>query len=294
MDFFKGLNSAQIGALRHCGGYRDLQAGEVLFHQGDPAYGLFAIIRGKMEILKITRDGTVKLAELGANETFGEIGMLSSNAQRTATARAVEQTVLFEVRHNPLEMFQQVGDHTALIRMAQNLICLLGRRLRGKDDPGAPQIAPESALIMPVPGYEFKTDGALKTVKDVLPGGLLQKWFSQPKFKAGEFLCKEGDVADGFYYLNSGSVRVIKKRGEGSEIIGMMHAPTVVGELGFFSGEPRAATIEAVEDVGATHFSGKDFKRLEKEDPQKAVDLLFAAAQLIIHLLFEREGSAEL
>ncbi len=74
-------------------GWRRLEAGEVLFHQGDEADAAYFVVGGRVMVL-VDDDGEETLvAELGRGEVVGELGLLD-RAPRSATVRAVRDTTL--------------------------------------------------------------------------------------------------------------------------------------------------------------------------------------------------------
>jgi predicted acylesterase/phospholipase RssA/CRP-like cAMP-binding protein len=74
-------------------GWRRLEAGEVLFHQGDLADAAYFVVGGRVSV-HIVDDGEERLvAELGRGEVVGELGLLD-RAPRSATVRAVRDTTL--------------------------------------------------------------------------------------------------------------------------------------------------------------------------------------------------------
>lgn len=71
--------------------WRRLEAGEVLFHQGDLADAAYFVVGGRVSV-HIVDDGEERLvAELGRGEVVGELGLLDQ-APRSATVRAVRDT----------------------------------------------------------------------------------------------------------------------------------------------------------------------------------------------------------
>lgn len=74
-------------------GWRRLEAGEVLFQQGDEADAAYFVVGGRVSV-HIVDDGEERLvAELGRGEVVGELGLLD-RAPRSATVRAVRDTTL--------------------------------------------------------------------------------------------------------------------------------------------------------------------------------------------------------
>jgi small-conductance mechanosensitive channel/CRP-like cAMP-binding protein len=76
--------------------------GEAVVREGDPSTALFQIVRGRVVVLKASpQGGQSTLARLGPGEVFGEMG-LCTGAERSATVRAEEDTVLLEVERDDL------------------------------------------------------------------------------------------------------------------------------------------------------------------------------------------------
>lgn len=69
------------------------------------------------------------------------------------------------------------------------------------------------------------------------------------KLKKGELLFNEGDPSKSMYFVQSGSLRLFKRKGNGSIELGSIHKGEVIGEMGFLDGGPRSASAEAVQDV---------------------------------------------
>ena len=74
--------------------WRRLEAGEVLFREGDFADAAYFVVGGRLMVLAASSDGSDELiAELGRGEVVGELGLLD-RAPRSATVRAVRDTTL--------------------------------------------------------------------------------------------------------------------------------------------------------------------------------------------------------
>lgn len=66
------------------------------------------------------------------------------------------------------------------------------------------------------------------------------------KFNAGEAIVNQGDLADRFYVITQGHVKVVNITDEGKEIlIGYLHTGDYFGEVGLLQSHPRTATIRA-------------------------------------------------
>jgi CRP-like cAMP-binding protein len=88
---FRGLDENQIGAVAAELTEKTFAAGEEIIKQSDPGDRLYLIWRGKVKVTKIRRGKEVLLANLVANDYFGEDALLSRRHKRTATVTAVEE-----------------------------------------------------------------------------------------------------------------------------------------------------------------------------------------------------------
>lgn len=65
--------------------------------------------------------------------------------------------------------------------------------------------------------------------------------------KKGDVLVKEGDSSNSMYWVQSGTLRLFKKKGTGYIELGVVHSGEVVGELSFLDNQPRSASVEALQ-----------------------------------------------
>ena len=77
------------GLFRSAVDPRELEAGDVIFAQGDPGQEMYGIIEGSVEL---SVDGRT-IATLGPDDVFGEIGLLEG-VPRTATVTATTEGLL--------------------------------------------------------------------------------------------------------------------------------------------------------------------------------------------------------
>jgi CRP/FNR family cyclic AMP-dependent transcriptional regulator len=66
------------------------------------------------------------------------------------------------------------------------------------------------------------------------------------KLLPGEFLLHEGEESFEMYYLQSGSLSVIKRKGDSQQAIGTIMAGELVGEMSFLDKQPRSASVKAI------------------------------------------------
>ena len=96
---------------------------------------------------------------------------------------------------------------------------------------------------------------------------------------AGLAVLQAGEEDRGLYLITEGTLGVRLPRGEAP--FKAIDAPAVVGELAFFDGLPRSATLEALTDVEAVRLDPKALDRLGEEEPELARVLLLDLARVL-------------
>src|SRR5262249_1615670 len=64
-------------------------------------------------------------------------------------------------------------------------------------------------------------------------------------FAAGDLITRQGAIAHWLYLLVTGEVDVAIDGGGARHVVASLHGPTVFGEMGLLTGEPRQATVVA-------------------------------------------------
>lgn len=83
------------------------------------------------------------------------------------------------------------------------------------------------------------------------------------KFKHGEYIVREGDKGDTFYFLESGECVATKNRtNQSPEIVFHYKRGDYFGELSMLRNIPRAANILAENDVSVVYLDRNSFQRL--------------------------------
>lgn len=98
------LSSGEFALFAEFGRLLRLAKGEPLFRRGQPGDTMYVIVSGRIE-LDFGDDLVVK--SLGANEFFGELGLLIGDHPRSAEARAVDDSELLELGNDD---FQRLVD----------------------------------------------------------------------------------------------------------------------------------------------------------------------------------------
>ena len=96
---------------------------------------------------------------------------------------------------------------------------------------------------------------------------------------AGLAVLQAGEEDRGLYLITEGTLGVRLPRGESA--FKTIEAPAVVGELAFFDGLPRSATLVAETDVEAVRIDPAALDRLAADEPELARALLLDIARIL-------------
>lgn len=94
-------------------------------------------------------------------------------------------------------------------------------------------------------------------------------------FRRGGFLMTEGEASDHVIILLAGRAKVSSYTAEGKEVVLAVRGPgDLLGELSAFDGEPRLATVSALESIEALIVPSDRFTSFLENHPRVAVLLL--------------------
>ncbi len=120
---------------------RNLHAGQVIFKQGDPGNAMYIVEAGQVHLeLSGNMPQPLSLRILRPGEFFGELSMFDKQP-RSATATAVTDTVLYELRHDAFEAYLSRRPRVAMticrtmsLRMRETNLMLSGLAARNVDE----------------------------------------------------------------------------------------------------------------------------------------------------------------
>lgn len=96
-------------------------------------------------------------------------------------------------------------------------------------------------------------------------------YFSRQEVSAGYELCRQGGLSDEIYFIDAGECSVFIEAESGERHrIRRTTVGSVFGELGFYLGTPRTATVVADTDSEILTMDAKSLKRMEKDRPDLA------------------------
>lgn len=128
-SLFCELNTLELEELAQHAEWRSVPARKVIVQQGCKSQEMYAVLRGRLKVLRETDDGReATLGILEPGEVFGELAMLDGEA-RTATVETLEPCELLVLRHDAVVGFLE--NHP---KVMHQLILVLCQRLRSADE----------------------------------------------------------------------------------------------------------------------------------------------------------------
>ncbi|MCP9851212.1 mechanosensitive ion channel family protein [Cyanobium sp. Morenito 9A2] len=133
---FAVLGEQQLGTLAALSQSRSFGPGETIVREGEAGDSLYQLVRGRVEVLKTSADGTpTTVARLEAGEIFGEM-TLCLDAPRSATVRSLEECRLLEVSRAALQPL--LANDTALLKQLAGLVNARRAQLQRLEDEATP------------------------------------------------------------------------------------------------------------------------------------------------------------
>ena len=129
--------------------WRRLEAGEVLFEEGDVSDAVYFIVSGRVRVSADAGAGRNILAELGRGEVVGELGLLD-DAPRSATVQAVRDST---VARFSKDVFEELVTHSPglMLHVARGILTRLRRTPRRTVGRAAALTIAVTAPVDPAP-----------------------------------------------------------------------------------------------------------------------------------------------
>ncbi|MBW1788352.1 MAG: SLC26A/SulP transporter family protein [Deltaproteobacteria bacterium] len=200
--------------------------------------------------------GFVKMKQLGEKEDFMIVITHPSD-------KIVRQLIRGGVHGGDRTFFRMFPDLDHGIEWCENQI-LLSENIRGDSE--------ESAM----------EDLLKEAFPDSREAVSLLAYLERKEVEKGYYLIRQGESADDMFFIESGRVTTVLELEDGGTVrLRTMRAGTVVGEVGFYLGVPRTASV-VTEQPGVIHrFSQKALEKMETEAPSLAADFHAYMARML-------------
>ncbi len=178
------------------------------------------------------------IATLVPGDLFGEMTCMSLYP-RSATVRAATDCVMFEMLRNVLDIIQR--NQTLKAQLDANY------RQRALDDH-----------LRSVPMFASLTQDFID---------ILRNKVELVRYTQGDVICSQGDVADSFYLVRLGFVKVSEPHPGGDLVLAYLGRGGYFGEIGLLGGGIRTATCTALDHVELVRIHAQEFHRMVSQFP---------------------------
>ncbi|XP_064487082.1 cAMP-dependent protein kinase type II regulatory subunit-like isoform X2 [Ornithodoros turicata] len=225
---FKSLDLPQMQEVIDAMFERKVKAGEMVIKQGDDGDNFYVIQSGVYNIFVSTdREQDKLVGKYDNTGSFGELALMY-NMPRAATITAVTE-----------------GSLWAMNRQTFRRIVLKSAFKKRKEYENLLEKVP---MLKSLNHYERMN----------LCDALMPRSFTN-----GQVIIKQGDDADGMYFIEDGTVRITVKKDGGHEAeVSRLTKGDYFGELALLTNKPRAATAYAVGTVKLACLDVSAFERL--------------------------------
>ncbi|PWN03964.1 hypothetical protein DJ010_07910 [Nocardioides silvaticus] len=152
---FQGMPEQRLEELSRSMEWTVLDRGEVLMRTGEPGEDLYVVAGGRLNVSLVGAEGTETVVrEIGRGSTVGEVALLTGS-RRTATVRAVRDTLVGRLSRSAFERLMEEDPQSAL---------RLTRVVAGWLLPGSPPrrtSAPATIALVPTGGIDVQEVAAV-------------------------------------------------------------------------------------------------------------------------------------
>jgi cAMP-dependent protein kinase regulator len=264
-------------------------AGDVLFHQGDPATSMLMIVEGELGVRVRSEGGDAEVARFGAGQVVGEMGVFDpgSESARSATIVARAPTLVLDFSREALSLlrrdapFAAAAIHRAVLtdvtRRLREVNAKIDRVLDGgrRGAVGRPSLPGSIAQRAQGPQLTAAQLRALPALREYGDADLelLSRASALRKFAPKEVLFEEGSIGSSCFLLLDGDVDVVRDHHGKLRVLSTLKAGALVGQLALVDRAPRSASVVANVQTHALELGRDVFDKLMQA--QSALALRF-------------------
>jgi len=204
-------------------------AGSQVIKQGDDGDVLYVVDSGSLDCFKKFKasEADTYLKTYTPGESFGELALLY-NAPRAASIVAKEASVCFTLDR---ECFNSIVKDSAMKKREKYL-----------------EFLNKVEILDSLDSYEkAKICDCLQPIT----------------FKPGEYIIREGEAGNSFFFVEDGQAEALKKSSSGKEeSVYQYKANDYFGELALINEQPRQASVRAISNVHVVSIDRQAFNRL--------------------------------
>lgn len=229
-----------IAVLKGAVEARAFAAGDKIVREGEPGNAMYAIVQGRVGVVRPIEGQLRTVAQMHEGDLFGEMALVSESP-RLATIVAETDTVVLEFARQSLD---------AIIARHPTVSDAIERFYRDR-------------LLQNL----LRSSPLLRPLSDATKRSVTSK-FESKTYNPGEVILQEGLKGDGFYLLLRGRCAVFHKDSRGNEHpYPDMREGDAFGEISVLMNVPVSATVRATTKVVVLKLAADKFRDLLLSQP---------------------------
>jgi len=238
-SYFSHLSDGALEELSKKFQYTEIPAGIKIIREGEAADSFYLIESGELEVTKKTKfNQEAKITTLKCTEAFGEMALLTCSP-RNSTITTLTDVSLYKLLKRDFE---------EVLQLDATFSNMLDEKIRDRSIFNKMKTLQPFALLEPE---------KMLTLSDKL---------EEKNYAPGENIIVQGEKGDAYFIVKSGSVAVLKKKGEDDPVqVATLSSGEAFGEEALIREDPRNATVQAIDNASVLRLDKKDFDDILKE-----------------------------
>lgn len=215
---------------------RSYRQGSTVYRQGQQDTSFYVVVSGRLSAwIRDERGKKKTLNYLQSGDSFGEHSLLSGD----------RRDVNIEVEEPAVLLYLEKRDFDTLLAQHPELRKALGLH--------------KLARLRKVPLFGKLSSEDIQRIAAVM---------GRTHYRRGSTIFRQGELSTTFYVIESGRVALLAREKTGEErTVTHLRDASFFGEDSLLTGEPRATTVQALEDTTLFYLSKKDLDMLLREYP---------------------------
>lgn len=215
--------------------------GDIVISQGEVGDSFFIVAGGQLRVYREDESGKeIPLAVLGDGHFFGEMALLS-DAPRSATVEAVEESEVFELSR---ALIEKLGTRYPTVEQALRRFCR--QRM-------VANLMSTSPVFRPFDKEQRRE--------------LIRK-FNAMEVPPGEVVVREGHPSEGLYLVMTGEVVVTRGSGFEEVTLARLTSGAIFGEMSLINHTPATASVKTLRQSTLLRLPPRGFSELMMTHPQ--------------------------
>jgi len=261
------LDETELRELASLGEWQKHEAGDILFRKGEPADALYLVCSGQVVEYDDSRDSrrAMGVEQTGPGGCLGVDNLLTGQPFAFTAVTPTESEV-FVLGKRPF--YRLLAQHPQIAHSLRSESVMTeypflaspdASPLPASSEPNPHRQGMTGARLREIPLFSSLSDDALEQVAAL---------FQWERHSAGAIICQQGEPGGTFYLIHKGMASVRQADAKGIERpLNQLGPGDSFGETSLLTGEPRDATVRALQDVELYTLDKEDFGKLLEARP---------------------------